>query len=97
MSLKLKLITFCVAIGLIPLIIVGSFSVELASKALSAQAFGQLESVRDSKKKNLEDLVHKWFHEAKLFSNVKEIYNTVGLIGEYVLENEIAGKKLPVE
>ncbi|WP_320169654.1 methyl-accepting chemotaxis protein [Maridesulfovibrio sp.] len=97
MSLKLKLITFCVAIGLIPLIIVGSFSVELASDALSAQAFGQLESVRDSKDKNLHDLVEKWFNEVTLFSNVKEIYNTIGLIGEYVMDNEIPGKRLDVD
>ncbi|WP_432736196.1 methyl-accepting chemotaxis protein [Maridesulfovibrio sp. FT414] len=97
MSLKLKLIAFCAALGLIPLIIVGTFSVELASNALSAQAFGQLESVRDSKKKNLQDLVEKWFHEATLFSNVKEIYSTVGLIGEYTMENEIPGKRLNVD
>ncbi|CCO24632.1 methyl-accepting chemotaxis protein [Maridesulfovibrio hydrothermalis] len=97
MSLKIKLITFCVAIGLIPLIIVGTVSVESASRALSTQAFGQLEAVRDSKKKNIEDLVAKWFHEVKLFSNVKEIYNTVGLISEYTLENEIPGKRLNVE
>ena len=96
MSLKLKLITFCVAIGLIPLIVVGTLSVNMASNALSAQAFGQLESVRDSKKKNLQDLVNKWFHEVKLFSNVKEVYNAVGLIGEYALEYEIPGQPLDV-
>lgn len=67
MSLKLKLITFCVAIGLIPLIIVGSFSVELASKALSAQAFGQLESVRDSKKKILKTLSTNGFTRQNCF------------------------------
>ncbi|WP_320175630.1 methyl-accepting chemotaxis protein [Maridesulfovibrio sp.] len=96
MSLKLKLITFCVAIGLIPLLVVGTLSVNMASNALSAQAFGQLESVRDAKKKNLQDLVDKWFHEVKLFSNVKEVYNAVGLIGEYALEYEIPGQPLNV-
>ena len=96
MSLKLKLITFCVAIGLIPLIFVGTLSVDMASKALSEQAFGQLESVRDAKKKNLQDLVNKWFQEVKLFSNVKEVYNAVGLIGEYALEYEIPGKPMDV-
>ncbi|ACS79964.1 methyl-accepting chemotaxis protein [Maridesulfovibrio salexigens] len=96
MSLKLKLITFCVAIGLIPLIVVGTLSVNMASNALSSQAFGQLESVRDAKKKNLQDLVNKWFHEVKLFSNVKEVYNAVGLIGEYALEYEIPGQPLDV-
>ncbi|WP_421901871.1 methyl-accepting chemotaxis protein [Maridesulfovibrio sp.] len=96
MSLKLKLITFCVVIGLIPLIVVGTLSVDMASKALSEQAFGQLESVRDAKKKNLQDLVNKWFQEVKLFSNVKEVYNAVGLIGEYALEYEIPGKPMDV-
>ncbi len=68
----------------------------MASKALSEQAFGQLESVRDAKKKNLQDLVNKWFQEVKLFSNVKEVYNAVGLIGEYALEYEIPGKPMDV-
>ena len=96
MSLKLKLITFCVAIGLIPLILIGTLSVNMASQALSNQAFGQLESVRDAKKKNLQDLVAKWFQEVELFSNVKEIYNTVGLIGEYAMEYAIPGKPMDV-
>ncbi|NDV24676.1 methyl-accepting chemotaxis protein [Desulfovibrio sp. JC022] len=96
MSLKLKLITFCVAIGLIPLILIGTLSVNMASKALSQQAFGQLESVRDAKKKNLQDLVDKWFQEVQLFSNVKEVYNAVGLIGEYAMEYEISGNPLDV-
>lgn len=96
MSLKFKLIAFCVAIGLIPLTFVGMLSVGMASQALSSQAFGQLESVRDSKKKNVEDLVAKWFHEVKLFSNVKEIYNAVGLVGEYGMEYGISGKPYDV-
>ncbi|WP_419779574.1 methyl-accepting chemotaxis protein [Maridesulfovibrio sp.] len=96
MSLKLKLITFCVAIGLIPLILIGVLSVNMASHTLSSQAFGQLESVRDAKKKNIQDLVDKWFQEVELFSNVKEIYNTVGLIGEYTMEYALPGKTMDV-
>ncbi len=97
MSLKLKLITFCVAIGLIPLILIGTLSVNMASRALSDQAFGQLESVRDVKKKNLNDLIHKWFHEVELFSNVKEVYNAVGLVGEYAMEYAVPGKPMDVD
>ncbi len=96
MSLKFKLISFCLVLGLIPLVIVSVFSVELASKALSEQAFGQLESVRDAKKKNVEDLITKWFHEVELFSNVKEVYNTVGMIGEYAIDNGVSGKRLDI-
>ncbi|WP_394700740.1 methyl-accepting chemotaxis protein [Maridesulfovibrio sp.] len=68
----------------------------MASKALSDQAFGQLESVRDSKKKNLQDLVNKWFQEVELYSNVKEVYNTVGLVGEYAMDNAVPGKPMDV-
>ncbi len=78
------------------MIFIGVLSLEMASKTLSAQAYGQLESVRDSKKKNVEDLVSKWFHEVKLFSNVKEVYNAVGLVGEYGMEYGIPGKTYEV-
>ncbi|MCM0756576.1 methyl-accepting chemotaxis protein [Desulfovibrio aminophilus] len=80
MSLKAKLILFCLFIGLLPLLVMGVYSVERASGSLSAQSFGRLESVRDIKKKALEDLLDTWRREARIFGAVKEVYSAVGLL-----------------
>ncbi|MES9996152.1 methyl-accepting chemotaxis protein [Desulfovibrio aminophilus] len=80
MSLKAKLILFCLLIGLLPLSVMGVYSVERASGSLSAQSLGRLESVRDIKKKALEDLLDTWRREARIFAGVKEVYSAVGLL-----------------
>lgn len=97
MSLKAKLISFCLVIGIIPLLVIGFISVEIASNSLSNQAYSQLESVRDNKKKAVEDLFNKWVSEVKIFSGVKEVYNTVGLVHEYSDDNADDGKRMPVD
>mgnify|MGYP001417519923 CR=1 FL=1 len=80
MSLKFKMILFSLAIGLLPLALMGVYSVERAATSLSAQTFGQLESVRDIKKLALEQAVDLWQREALVFSAVKEVYNALGLL-----------------
>jgi methyl-accepting chemotaxis protein len=79
-SLKTKMILFSLAIGLLPLALMGVYSVERAATSLSAQAFGQLESVRDIKKLALEQAVEGWRREALVFAGVKEVYNALGLL-----------------
>jgi methyl-accepting chemotaxis protein len=97
MSLKAKLISFCLIIGIFPLLVIGTISVETATKSLSNQAYSQLESVRDNKKKAVEDLFSKWINEVTIFSGVKEVYNTVGLVHEYSMDYAVDGKPMPVK
>ncbi len=59
MKTKPKLIALFLLIGLIPLIIVGTWSVNLATKSLMDKSYGQLESVRGIKKAQVE----KYFAE----------------------------------
>lgn len=97
MTLKAKLISFCLIIGVVPLLVIGIISVQIASNSLSKQAYSQLESVRDNKKKAVEDLFSKWASEVTIFSKVKEVYNTVGLVQEYAMDNAMDGEKMPVD
>ena len=80
MSLKTKMILFSLAIGLLPLTLMGVYSVERAAASLSAQSFGQLQSVRDIKKLALEQAVEGWRREALVFAGVKEVFNALGLL-----------------
>jgi methyl-accepting chemotaxis protein len=97
MSLKAKMISFCMLIGLVPLLVMGVLSVQVASKALSSQAFGQLESVRDSKRVAVEDMVEKWLEEVRILSQVKEVYNTLVMLRDFGVSHGEKGGRLPVE
>ena len=80
LSLRTKLIAFCLVIGILPLLSMGVYSVNQASRSLSQQAFGQLESVRDSRKEALRQLVDKWQAEVRIYASVKEVYNAIGML-----------------
>ena len=90
LSLRAKLIAFCLAIGVIPLLIIGVYSVGQASGSLSRQAFAQLEAVRDAKSAALAQLKDKWFAEVKLYASVKEVYNSIAM-----LRDQFMGKARP--
>jgi methyl-accepting chemotaxis protein len=91
------MISFCLFIGLAPLVVMGLLSVEVASDGLSSQAFGQLESVRDSKRTAVQDMAGKWVTEATILSQVKEVYNTLVMLRDFGSENGEKGKRLPVD
>ena len=54
MQMKWKLIGLFLLVGLIPLALAGGQSARLATKALTARSFGQLQSVRDIKKAQIQ-------------------------------------------
>jgi methyl-accepting chemotaxis protein len=83
MSLKAKLITFCLFIGLCPLCLMGVYSVRKASDSLTHQAFMQLEAVRDGRAQALEDLGKMWLNEAKIFGANKGVFHALGMLRDY--------------
>jgi methyl-accepting chemotaxis protein len=62
MTLKTKLLSVFLIVGIVPIIITGILSLNRASNALEEQAFNQLESVREIKKVEIEE----YFEEQEL-------------------------------
>jgi methyl-accepting chemotaxis protein len=83
MSLKHKMMVLCMSAGLLPLLLMGFYSVNTASDSLRAQALGQLLSVRDGKQMAVQALVDKWEGEARIYAEVKEVYNALGMLRMY--------------
>ncbi len=96
MTLKAKMIAFCLIIGIVPLVIMGIYSVNQASQSLSRQAFGQLESVRDAKKEAMVQLFEKWSQEVRIFASVKEVFNAVGLLRDYTYGTVKEGERMDI-
>lgn len=96
LSLRAKLILFCLAIGILPLLFMGVYSVRQASDSLSQQAFSQLESVRDSRKEALRQLVDKWNAEVRIYASVKEVYNSIAMLRDIFMGKVKPGQRADV-
>ncbi len=96
MTLKYKLILFCLAISILPLAVTGIVSVRQASEILGEQAFGGLGAARDSRKEALEAAAATWLREAAILAKVKEVYNGVGMMRDYFMLGK-PGTKVAVD
>ncbi|EFL49685.1 methyl-accepting chemotaxis sensory transducer with Pas/Pac sensor [Solidesulfovibrio fructosivorans JJ]] len=96
MTLKYKLICFCLAISILPLAVTGVVSVRQASGILGEQAFGGLAAARDSRKEALEAAAATWLREAAIMASVKEVYNAVGMTRDYFMGTK-PGRRAPVD
>jgi len=83
MTLRTKLIAFCLLTGLAPLVFICGYAVKTGSDGLEAQAFSHLESVRDMKISATQALFEKWTKEAAIFGQVKEVYSAMGMLRDY--------------
>ncbi|MEL7642285.1 MAG: methyl-accepting chemotaxis protein [Solidesulfovibrio sp.] len=96
MTLKCKLILFCLAISILPLAATAVVSVRQASGVLGEQAFGGLAAARDSRKEALEAAAATWLREAAIMASVKEVYNAVGMTRDYFMGTK-PGQKAAVD
>ncbi len=78
--LRTKLLIAFLAIGIVPLAIIGSVAVLIARDALSKFAFGQLESVREVKKTHLE----MFFQERE--RNMSALVETVSIFKQTAID-----------
>ena len=76
-TLNAKIITLFVIAGLLPFIITGVLSYEIASKSLRDQSFNQLVSVRDIKKKQIEEYFEKIGSDISALSEDPTICNAM--------------------
>ncbi len=79
MSLKTKMIAFCLLIGIVPVTLMGLFAVHRAAGSLSALALGRVEAVRDAKKAAVEAMAGKWLADVRIYAGVKEVYHAVAM------------------
>ncbi len=104
LSLKSKLISAFLAVGILPFAAVSIISLYMLSDALKLQSLQKLEAVREIKKAQIEKLFSGIFHDIKLIAsldNVKNFYTefeNIGLSQGYDSEdyNEAAEEYTPV-
>ncbi|MBE9563243.1 MAG: hypothetical protein IMF12_10320, partial [Proteobacteria bacterium] len=70
LKLRTKLLLTAMAIGFIPLLLIGGFSLFESRYALSNQAFSQLESIREIKKNQLEGFFAERKNDMQVLLNI---------------------------
>ena len=96
MTLRGKMIAFCLLTSLVPLVLVSVYAVDQGASGLTRQEFNQLESVRDMKKAAALALFDKWRKEAVIFSTVKEVYSSLGMLRDSYTGKVKAGQRLDI-
>jgi methyl-accepting chemotaxis protein len=79
MSLKFKMIAFCLLVGMVPVTVMGAFAVKRAAVSLTELALGRVEAVRDAKKAAVEAMAGKWLADVRIYAGVKEVYHAVAM------------------
>ncbi len=72
-TLRTRMIAFALSIGLAPLLCMAAFGIVTASKSLSAQAFNQLEAVRDIKLHALRQHVKNWRDTVEILRESEDV------------------------
>ncbi len=87
MTMKTKLIELFLVIGLLPLAVVGGLASRLSTTALMSKAYGQLESVRDIKKIQIE----RFFAERQ--SDLGVLTEMAGTLRDEMLQQLTTGRE----
>ena len=96
MTLRVRVIGFCVIIGLLPLLLLGGYSVHMAGRSLGDAAFTRLANQRDMQQQSLSRLGARWLADAATLASVKEVYNAIGMFRDYTMTEARPGVPMAV-
>jgi methyl-accepting chemotaxis protein len=82
-SLKTKMIIFCLAVGLLPLTIMGFYAYQTAAASLEKGFFGQLSSIREVKAHTVQEFVSMWKADISAFGHSRNAADFIGQFDEY--------------
>ncbi|MFV0347728.1 MAG: methyl-accepting chemotaxis protein [Halodesulfovibrio sp.] len=82
-SLRAKMICFCLAVGLLPLTVMGFYAYGTASDSLEKGFFGQLSSIREVKMHTVEEFVDMWKSDISAFGHSRNALDFIGQFDAY--------------
>ena len=97
LDLKKAIIGFCLLIGIVPFLIIGIYSYNIASNELSEKALQQLQSIRDAKKHGIKDRIEIWFSEMDLLADDEYVLDAFDEFSEYTASGGMKGDEVDIE
>lgn len=96
MKLSIKMIIFCLLIGILPLAGMVGYSIETASGSLKSEAFDKLASITQAKKHNLEDIIESWQKDVAVYAGARGVYSALVRLRDIAYYNSEPGKPMDV-
>jgi len=96
MKLSVKILIFCLLIGILPLAGMAGYSLHTASRSLKGQAFSQLVSLREAKLHDIESLAREWDKDITMFSEARYVYSALVRLRDIIFYEAKPGKRMDV-
>ncbi|WP_029898796.1 methyl-accepting chemotaxis protein [Desulfohalovibrio reitneri] len=85
-SLKFKMISYCLAVGILPLALFGAYSILKNTATTEEMAFEQLRSIRDVKQHALEEIIEMWEKEISVLRSDQSAAEAMRAFSRYAGE-----------
>lgn len=88
-KMKPKLMTLFLLVGLIPLLVIGWWSIQRATDALMQSSFSQLEGIRSIKKHQIEEFFNERMHALEILSKSADTHLMFAKLRQYHLDTNV--------
>jgi methyl-accepting chemotaxis protein len=96
MRLSIKILLFCLLVGIVPLAGMAGYSLRTASVSLEEQSFSKLVSLQEAKSHELEGLTDTWNRDIVMYSEAKYVYSALVRLRDIVFYAAKPGVRMDV-
>lgn len=96
MKLSVKMLIFCLLIGVLPLAGMAGYSLHAASGSLKEQAFSKLASLKEAKLHDLQDLAETWRKDITMYSEARYVYSALVRLRDIIFYEAKPGQRMDV-
>ncbi|WP_316896439.1 methyl-accepting chemotaxis protein [Pseudodesulfovibrio indicus] len=96
MRLSIKILLFCLLVGIVPLAGMAGYSLRTASVSLEEQSFSKLVSLQEAKSHELEGLTDTWNRDIVMYSEAKYVYSALVRLRDIVFYASKPGVRMDV-
>ena len=94
MKLSVKMLLFCLLIGVLPLAGMVGYSLHTASVSLKEQAFSKLVSLKEAKSHELDGLTETWDRDITMYSEARYVYSALVRLRDIIFYEAKPGKRM---
>ena len=96
MKLSVRILIFCLLIGILPLAGMAGYSLHTASDSLREQAFSKLVSLRQAKLHDIRSLAGGWDKDISMFSEARYVYSALVRLRDIIFYGAKPGRRMDV-
>ncbi len=96
--IRIKLITICIVIGIVPLVVAAFYGDWLVTNSLIDKSFNELVTIQSLRKKQVESSFKRFFNDLETLSSSQRLSDMIGELEEYRHQTEVpSSSPFPVQ